>query len=100
MTQMPDFERIGKLMEKAQPLEMAILPFRAFVLVGQIQLALRHPENRGPSAEIARDMAVRLQALLGQIDPAIAEALEHGWHPEFDVSAEEFDQLRGGDRNG
>ncbi|MDX2215465.1 MAG: hypothetical protein SFY66_19535 [Oculatellaceae cyanobacterium bins.114] len=92
--QLPNFEQIGKILDEAEPIEMAIMPFRAFVLVGQIQLALRHPQNRGPSADVARDMAIRLQARLGQIHPAIAEALEHGWHPEFDVSDEEFKALQ------
>lgn len=99
MMQPPNFNRIGQLLDQAQPLEMAIMPFRAFVLVAQLQLALRHPDNQGSSAEIARDIATRLQTLLGQIDPAIAEALEQGWNPEFDVTRAEFEELMEGDRH-
>ena len=93
----PDFEQIGQLLNDAPPIEMAILPCRAFVLVAHLQLALRHPGNDGESAEIARDIARRLQSKLAEIHPLIGQALETGWHPEFDVSREEFNYLENDD---
>lgn len=91
MTTMPSLNQISHILSQAPPIEMAIEPFRCFVLVSQLQLALRHPDNTGSSADIARDMAMRLQAKLGHLDPAIALALESGWHPEFDMTRDEAD---------
>jgi hypothetical protein len=97
LDQNPDFERIDRLLNKAKPIEMAITAPRAIVLLSQLQLALRHPENNGVSAEIARDMARRLSAHLSAIDPAIAALIAQGWHPEFDATREEFEQQQRGD---
>ncbi|MGG6295243.1 hypothetical protein ACQ4M4_12710 [Leptolyngbya sp. AN02str] len=93
MSELPNFEAISKILEAAEPIEMVITPFRAYVLVAHLQLALRHPGNTGASADVARDMAQRLQARLGQIHPLLSETIEQGWHPEFDVTHEEYEEL-------
>jgi hypothetical protein len=98
MDQTPDFKHIDRLLENAQSIGMKITAPRAFVLLSQLQLALRHPENNGASAEIARDIAQRLSDRLSAIDPAIAALIAQGWHPEFDATREEFEQQQRGDR--
>lgn len=71
------------------PLDLGV--YEAYALVAQLQLALRHPGNAGESADCARQFAQALQAYLGrEIDPVLAESLEYGWHPEFDVEREEL----------
>lgn len=45
-------------------------------LVGHIQLALRHPENKGPTREIARRAARKLASLITHDDVFIPEVLE------------------------
>ena len=97
--QIPNFDRIGDLLEKAQPIEMKITATRALILLSQLQLALRDPDNNGASADIARNMAQRLGDRLSAIDPAIAAAIAQGWHPEFDLTRDEFEQQQGGDRS-
>ena len=50
-------------------------------LVGHIQLALRHPENKGPTKEIARHAARRLASLIAYDDVFVPEVLEE-WRKE------------------
>ncbi len=45
-------------------------------LVGHIQLALRHPENKGPTREAARHAARRLASLIANDDIFVPEVLE------------------------
>ena len=45
-------------------------------LVGHIQLALRHPENKGPTREVARHAARRLATLIANDDIFVPEVLE------------------------
>lgn len=91
--QTSDFKTLSHVMEAAGLVTLELEPIYLFILVGTIQLALRHPEYRGQSADLAREAAIAFQQRLGEIDPAIAAALEQGWHPEFDVTSEEFDQM-------
>ena len=46
----------------SQPLQLELTPMQAAALLGNLQLALRHPGNTGPSAEVTRDIATRLVA--------------------------------------
>jgi hypothetical protein len=58
-------------------------------LVGNLQLALRHPANKGPSALIARELVDSIQKRL--IDAgyfAHAEVVEIGNNPAFDGEPE------------
>jgi hypothetical protein len=59
---------------------------QAWVLMAQLQLALRHPMNRNASSKIARELARQLQ---DQVAPsgALAELAEKGWRPEEDYVA-------------
>jgi hypothetical protein len=91
--QTPDFKAMSQVMKEAGPITLELDPIYLFVLVGTVQLALRHPGNRGQSSEMAREAAIAFQQRLGELDPTIAAALEQGWHPEFDVTSEEFDAI-------
>jgi len=54
-------------------------------LVGTLQLALRHPNMVGPSAQIAhRFIAGIIERMKESGLPAHAELMEMGNHPEFD----------------
>lgn len=50
-------------------------------LVGHIQLALRHPENNGPTREIAKHAARKLASLIVNDDVFIPEVLQE-WRKE------------------
>lgn len=71
--------------------------YELLILVGQLQLALRHPSNRGRSAEISEEIARHLQAHLAQYCPAVTEIVEAGWNLAMDVptrAAEAMDPSR------
>lgn len=57
----------------------------ACVLLAQLQLALRHPGNRGYSADIARRIADDLIAYLAAGDPTIEMLLRRGDNPTYDA---------------
>lgn len=92
---------VNRLAESQEKIEFAITPGRAFALIGQLQLALRHPENRGPSTEIVRQMIANMaQAIATVTDtPEVIEIVAMGSHPEFDMSDAEADQYFGTGRS-
>jgi hypothetical protein len=59
----------------------------AVTLIAQLQLALRHPSNTGPSADQARYFAAYL---INQLNPpeALSKLLNAGWDPNQDVIVE------------
>jgi len=80
----PDFEDVNieleALRDDPQPVALTIGKVAAWVLLGQLQLALRHPENNGPSSEIARQIAMSIQeAICPDPDSALARVAELGW---------------------
>ncbi|OGF05230.1 MAG: hypothetical protein A2W00_04595 [Candidatus Eisenbacteria bacterium RBG_16_71_46] len=75
-------------MEDAPPFHIAIDPLMLFFVVGQCQLALRHPENTGPSAAAAREFINQVRDTLFT-DPVLLEILRQGDDPEYDVTTDE-----------
>ncbi len=55
-----------------------------WVVFGQLQLALRHPKNTGPTAAWASAIARALQPLVAPPGTAMAELAERGWSSEAD----------------
>jgi hypothetical protein len=55
------------------------------VMVSQLQLALRHPGNKGAGAETARALARRIINHLRTISPAFGAVFERGWLEQYDV---------------
>jgi len=49
-----------------------------WVVFSQLQLALRHPQNKGLSADIARKVAYRIQNKIAQ-NGALAKVAQRGW---------------------
>jgi hypothetical protein len=57
----------------------------AIVLISQIQLAGRHPENKKTKTyALAAQLARRLQAAVVDVEPQLEEILQMGWNAEFD----------------
>lgn len=69
--------------KQIQPIILDILG--AMCIVSNIQLASRHPGNIGPSSNIAQSIAKEIQKSILEVAPNLAEVLEKGWNPEFDV---------------
>lgn len=56
----------------------------AICIIVQIQLATRHPDNIGPSREVAEKFARQLQERVAAKVPEVAKLMELGWDPDFD----------------
>lgn len=65
----------------AEPATIKIGPFTAYVLVGLIQLACRHPELHDAQLRAAHRVADPLTTLFG---PPLREEIEKGWDPVQD----------------
>ncbi len=72
------------LVDDKQPILLEITKLQAWTIFCQIQLALRHPENTGPTANIARAIAIQLARALAPT-PALAEVAKRGWDAKFDI---------------
>lgn len=66
---------------KRETVALLLTKVEILSLVGHIQLALRHPENKGPTREIARHAARRLASLIAYDDVFVPEVLEE-WRKE------------------
>jgi hypothetical protein len=49
------------------------------MLIGELQLALKHPGNKGATAEFARELIKRLTAQVPAGCAAIHEVIRKGW---------------------
>lgn len=58
------------------PILISLTPAQAACVVGQLQIALRHPGNCGGSANVARELA---ETLIGAFPPLARPALDQGW---------------------
>lgn len=75
-------EGLDKL--RATPVVIEVDGLTAMILLGNIQLALRHKSNTGPSAEIVKEFGELLQNKLRGIDAVADLTMEMGWDPEYD----------------
>lgn len=75
-----EFELLTK---QAQRLVISMTPIEAWCLLCQVQLACRHPENTGPTRDIAIKIARQFQQRIAS-SGALAIVAERGWHKEFD----------------
>lgn len=90
-TKQADLEAIRKAFEQfaqAEPITLQLGADAGFFLLCQLQLALRHPANTGPTAQIIKDFALELQQRLVVQCPEAEEVIEKGWHPAFDQSTQ------------
>lgn len=74
-----------KLANCTEIIDMASTPARLYILIAQIQVALRHPHNNGASAEIAREIALNMTEAVCHYVPEARESIEQGWNSAYDV---------------
>jgi len=67
-----------------QPIVLELSKALAWILMAQLQLALRHPANTGATALQARGLAERLQQLVAGDSPILLLVAEKGWRPALD----------------
>lgn len=75
------FEQFKKemlLIDQYAPLQLTLKRSEAFMLLSQLQLALRHPENTGPTADWARELGQTLEGAMS-VSPAIGNVAQRGW---------------------
>lgn len=71
------------LTKQTQRLVLSMTPLEAWCLLACVQLACRHPENTGPTRDIAVRIARQFQQRIAG-EGALAIVAEQGWHTEFD----------------
>lgn len=69
------------------PVIIDVDPSTAVAIVAQLQLALRHPSNRGDTARRCREFLDRLIAVLGRTE-VLRLGLAAGDNPAFDAEKE------------
>lgn len=84
-------EILAKLGNSQNLIEFATTPGRAFILVAQLQLALRHPGNTGEGATVAYQIAQNLAKAICSYVPEAKELIDQGWNPAYDVTKDYFD---------
>lgn len=82
---------LEKLGTSQEIIQFATTPGRLFILVAQLQFALRHPDNTGGSTVIAREMADNLARAICKHVPEAHELIEAGWQPAYDITRQYFD---------
>lgn len=70
---------LAKLLEGRPPITLEIELPLALLLVGNLQLALRHPQNSGDGARAIRAFARDLQARIAPVGSEIHAVMEMGW---------------------
>lgn len=84
-------EVLQKIGNDNRPVEVVLSPAHLFILVSQLQLALRHPENVGASAQITLDMIHQMIALICVFHPEAHDFFIQGFNPSYDLTREEFE---------
>lgn len=79
----PDWQAL----KAVPPLMLQVRADQAFMLLAQLQLALRHPGNKGPSAFFARTLGATIQKHIS-VNATIEALCQKGWDPEFDIPRE------------
>ena len=62
--------------------DMSLGGMGAMFLVGQIQLACRHPTNLGPSRKFVQSLAERIGREMVEAEPCLAPVIAAGWKGE------------------
>lgn len=58
----------------------------ALCVIANIQLAGRHPENKGTPKLVGEKFARKLQARVAEVKPGMLTVMEAGWNPALDIS--------------
>lgn len=73
---------------KGLRVELELDGVQAFMLIAQLQLALRHPANQGDAATLAVVVAKKLQDRIAP-NGLLREVINMGWDPAKDEPREE-----------
>ena len=89
-------KRHAQILEKLnnQPIVLEIDGQTLFAVFAQLQLALRHPSNKGETSRVTRNFALKLQEMFCQIEPRAREICDAGWQSELDVDVEPSNEMK------
>lgn len=76
-----------EIFKKRLTIELTIL--QAISIIGNLQLALRHPANNGPSADIAKKFIERLREIISKDSAELDLIIQAGYNPDFDCSPDQ-----------
>jgi hypothetical protein len=79
------------LAERTDLIHIALTPIQIWTLIGQVQLAIRHPENTGPSRQTAEHIVRQLAAIVAP-SGTLAALVEQGWGQRHDAVKQEKPQ--------
>ncbi|WP_334899754.1 hypothetical protein [Nostoc sp.] len=71
-----------KQLSNTNTIPLLISELAAFMLIAQLQLAFRHPNNIGGSRDVVRES---IQPIVDYFTGDAREILERGFHSEFDI---------------
>jgi hypothetical protein len=63
-----------------------------YCVIAQLELALRHPENYGDSAHVARTFIQRVTQNMAHYAPVIKSAMAVASNPSLDLTRAEFER--------
>lgn len=73
-----------KAMSDDTPIAIDLVIHQAWMIIGGLQLTLRHPELPDTSRTMLTTIARTFQAGIVAVHPETEELLEMGWHEEYD----------------
>lgn len=73
---------LAKLLKGESNLKVTLTPAEVCVLISHVQLALRHPENTGPSSQIAEGV---IRNWIKKLPVAAQPYMEAGFDPAMDL---------------
>jgi hypothetical protein len=77
---------LAELLADTRPVTVRLSAIQAWGVLANLQLALRHPENSGPTGEWARQVALALQEIVAPPGTARRELAEAGWKGSMEVN--------------
>jgi hypothetical protein len=83
---------------KDERIDIVLRPPELTMLIAQLQVALRHPENQGPSADVVRRWCQEMINRLAPRPGPLREALLLGYNPMEDLTrgTQEREERHGG----
>lgn len=85
-------EQIFRELQNHPPVILNLSASDAWVFIGMIQLAFRHPGNTGKLAESVKKQ-IMLMCESMQLSPVAKEWLRRGWEPEYDKPVDNFGEF-------
>jgi hypothetical protein len=81
-----NYDDVAAQLDKADPIELVMMPELAFAFVAAVQLVSRHPTaGKMLAIQNVAQLARHVQERLGKGRPEVAKLLEQGWHSCYDV---------------